>query len=62
MAQARPITASFGLDAAHGGHDGVAMLRRRNKAVAVKQNTWEELGAHPKHTRVEIWARGAMEK
>ena len=32
------------------------------RLVAVKQNAWEESGAHPKHTRAEIWTGGAMEK
>ena len=30
--------------------------------VAVKQSTWEESGAHPKHTRVERGTEGATEK
>ena len=29
---ARPNTVRFELDAGHGGHDGAAVLRRRNKA------------------------------
>ena len=37
-------------------HAGERML------VAVKHKAWEDLGAHPKHTRVEIWTRGATKK
>ena len=32
------------------------------RPVVVKQNAWEESGAHPKHTRAERWTGGATEK
>ena len=32
------------------------------RPVAVRHKAWEDTGAHPKHTRAEIWIGGATEK
>ena len=34
----------------------------KRRPVAVKQNAWEDSGAHPKHIRAERWTGGATEK
>jgi len=34
----------------------------KRRPVAVKQNAWEDSGAHPKHIRAERWTGGAMKK